>query len=265
MGGALTGTLNVPTSTSGDSPDPNGYSFTVDNGTPQSIANSQTIAFTLPTGSHTVQLGDVASNCTVTNGLSRTVTVTAGGAVSASFTITCTALTGSLTVTTSTSGPNAPSSYTVTVDGAQSKSIAASGTVSYSGLTPSSHSVQLNGVPSNCSVSEANPQTITVSAGGTAQASFTITCQALTGSLTVTTSTSGPNPPAGYTVTLDGTPSQTIPATGTVTYTGLTPSSHSVQLNGVPSNCSVSEANPQTVNVPAGGAPAAGLPLTRPA
>src|SRR6184192_1846505 len=140
---ALTGTLNVTTSTSGDSPDPNGYTFTVDNGTPQSIADSQTIALTLPTGSHTVQIGDVASNCTVTNGTSRTVTVTAGGAVSASFTITCTALTGSLTVTTSTSGPNAPSSYTVTVDGTQSKSIAASGTVSYSGLTPSSHSVQL--------------------------------------------------------------------------------------------------------------------------
>src|SRR2546425_7000740 len=86
--------------------------------------------------------------------------------------------TGDLTVTTTTSGPNAPSGYTVTVDGGQSKSIGASGSVSYSGLTAASHSVQLNSVPSNCSVSEANPQTVTVPASGTAQASFTITCAA---------------------------------------------------------------------------------------
>jgi len=259
---ALTGTLNVTTSTSGDSPDPNGYSFTVDNGTPQSIADSQTIALTLPTGSHTVRLGDVASNCTVTNGTSRTVMVTAGGAVSASFTITCQALTGSLTVTTSTSGPNAPSSYAVTVDGAQSKSIAASGTVSYSGLTPSSHSVQLNGVPSNCSVSEANPQTITVTSGGTAQASFTITCQALTGSLTVSTSTSGPDQPAGYTVTLDGSTSRSIGPTDNVTFSNLSPASHTVVLSSVPSNCSVNNGTSRTVTVSAGGTASTSFTIT---
>src|SRR5205823_3744234 len=191
--------------------------------------------------------------CNVSQTTPHTVAVSAGSTAQATFTITCQALTGSLTVTTSTSGPNAPSSYTVTVDGAQSKSIAASGTVSYSGLTPSSHSVQLNGAPGNCSVSEANPQTITVTSGGTAQASFTITCQALTGSLTVTTSTSGPNPPSSYTVTVDGAQSKSILASGTVSYSGLTPSSHSVQLNGVPSNCSVSEANPQTITVTSGG------------
>src|SRR5205823_5114170 len=168
----------------------------------------------------------------------------------------------SLTVTTSTSGPNPPSSYSVTVDGAQSKSILASGTVSYSGLTPSSHSVQLNGVPSNCSVSEANPQTITATTGGTAQASFTITCQVFRSSLTVTTSTSGPNAPSSYSVTVDGAQSKSIAASGTVSYSGLTPSSHSVQLNGVSSNCSVSEANPQTITVTSGGTAQASFTIT---
>src|SRR5207247_10466206 len=99
--------------------------------------------------------------------------------------------TGDLTVTTTTSGPNAPSSYTVTVDGGQSKTILATGSVTYSGLNAGSYSVQLNGVSSNCSVSEANPQTITVPASRTAQARFTISCAALTGDLTVTTTTSG--------------------------------------------------------------------------
>ena len=38
--------------------------------------------------------------------------------------------------------------------------------------------LQFNGIPTNCSVSEANPQTVTVPAGSTAQATFTVTCTA---------------------------------------------------------------------------------------
>src|SRR5207237_7373738 len=83
-------------------------------------------------------------------------------------------------------------------------------------------------VPSNCSVSEANPQTITVTTGGTAQASFTITCQALTGSLTVTTSTSGPNAPSSYTVTVDGAQSKSRPEDHTANYHSHIQSIHSL-------------------------------------
>ena len=86
--------------------------------------------------------------------------------------------TGDLTVTTSTSGPNPPSGYTVTVDGGQSRNLGLNTSTTYTGLTATSHTVQLNGIPTNCSVSEANPQTVNVPAGGTAQATFTITCTA---------------------------------------------------------------------------------------
>src|SRR6266576_3199925 len=163
--------------------------------------------------------------------------------------------TGDLTVTTSTSGPNPPSGYTVTVDGGQSRNLGLNTSTTYTGLTATSHTVQLNGIPTNCSVSEANPQTVTVPAGSTAQATFTVTCTALpprTGDLTVTTATSGPNPPSGYTVTVDGSQSRSLGLNTSTTYTGLTATSHTVQLNGIPTNCSVSEANPQTVTVPAG-------------
>src|SRR6266581_6056956 len=68
-----------------------------------------------------------------------------------------------------------------------------------------------------------------------------------TGDLTVTTSTSGPNPPSGYTVTVDGGQSRSLGLNTSTTYTGLTATNHTVQLNGIPTNCSVSEANPQTV------------------
>src|SRR5207249_1411315 len=186
----------------------------------------------------------------------------AGELAHASYTTSCTALTGDLTVTTTTSGPNAPSSYTVTVDGGQSKTMQATGSVSYSGLTAASHSVQLNGVPSNCSVSEANPQTVTVPAGGTAQASFTITCAAPNQPRTATITTSGARQTRGYAVTVDGGQSKSIGASGSVSYSGLTAASHSVHLNGVPSNCSVSEANPQTITVPAGGTAQASFTIT---
>ncbi|HYL22046.1 MAG TPA: PKD domain-containing protein [Gemmatimonadales bacterium] len=82
------------------------------------------------------------------------------------------------------------------------------------------------------------------------------------GDITVTTSTSGSNQPSGYTVTVDGGQSKSIPASGTATYSGLTATTHSVQLNGVPSNCTVSEANPQTVSVPANGTGQASFTIT---
>src|SRR5205085_2552641 len=155
---------------------------------------------------HTVALTDVPANCTVTGGASKTVTVTAGGTATAAFTVSCTALTGTLNVTTSTSGGSPdPNGYTFTVDGGPSRSLGLNASTTYTGLSAASHTVQLNGVPANCSVSEGNPQTVTVAAGSTAQASFTITCTALTGSLTVSTSTSGGTPdPDGYTVTVSG-------------------------------------------------------------
>src|SRR5439155_343544 len=155
-------------------------------------------------------------------GTGYTLTATSGTltqATSNAFNITAAPPpTGDLTVTTTTSGSNAPSSYTVTVDGGQSKTIQATGSVSYRSRRAASHSVQLNVTPDNCCVSEANPQTVRLPADGTAQASFTISCTALTGDLTVTTTTSGSNAPSSYTVTVDGGQSKTIQATGSVSY-----------------------------------------------
>src|SRR5438105_3324396 len=259
-----TGTLNVTTSTSGDRPDPNGYTFTVDNGTPQPIQISQTVPLTLPAGSHTVQLGDVASNCTVTNGTSRTVTVPAGGAASASFTVSCPTATGTLNVTTSTSGDSPdPNGYTFTVDNGTPQPIQISQTVPLT-LPAGSHTVQLGDVASNCTVTNGTSRTVTVPAGGAVSASFTVSCPTATGTLNVTTSTSGDSPdPNGYTFTVDnGTPqpiqiSQTVPLT-------LPAGSHTVQLGDVASNCTVTNGTSRTVTVPAGGAVSASFTVSCP-
>src|SRR5213078_3231578 len=142
------------------------------------------------------------------------------------------------------------------VDGGASQAVATNGSVTFTGLSAGSHSVALSGVASNCTVSGANPQTVTVPSGGTASTTFSVSCAASgggNGSLTVTTSTTGSNlDPDGYTVTADGSVSQPIATNGSVTFTGPA-GDHSIALTGVATNCTVSGANPRTVTVPAGG------------
>src|SRR5437588_288304 len=230
---ATTGSLSVTTSTSGQSQDPDGYTFAVDNGTPQPIGVNQTITVTpVAAGSHTVVLAGVAGNCTVANGPSQTVTVPEGGSVEAAFSITCTQLTGSVTVTTSTSGGTPdPDGYTVAVTGAASQHIDPNGTATFANLATGNHTVTLSGIASNCSVTGGPSRPVTVITGQTVSVPFTIDCSTATGTLNVTTSTSGDSPdPNGYTFTVDnGTPqpiqiSQTDPLT-------LPAGSHTVQLD----------------------------------
>src|SRR6184192_915412 len=257
-----TGDLTVTTGTSGSNIDADGYTVTVDGNASKSIGTNGSVTFTgLSAASHTVVLSGVASNCSVSGGLSRTVSVPAGGTASTSFSVSCTAPppeTGNLTVTTSTTGSNLdPDGYTATVDGGASQSVGTNGSVTFTGLSAGSHSVALSGLAANCSVSGANPQTVTVPSGGTATATFAVSCAATgggNGTLTVTTSTTGSDlDPDGYTVTLDrGATSQPIATNGSVSFTGPA-GDHTVALSGMAGNCSVSGANPRTVTVPSGG------------
>ncbi|HYU02075.1 MAG TPA: hypothetical protein VEK85_17020, partial [Gemmatimonadales bacterium] len=78
-----------------------------------------------------------------------------------------------------------------------------------------------------------------------------------TGTLSVTTATTGQNIPASYTLNVTGPSFPTgastpINANGNVTAT-VTSGDYQVSLSDVPSNCAVSGANPRTVTVPAGG------------
>ncbi len=80
----------MSTTTSGGTPDPNGYTVSVTGGGSQPIGNNGNVTFSnLTAGSHTVTLSGLASNCTPTGGASRTVNVPAGGSTSASFSVDC--------------------------------------------------------------------------------------------------------------------------------------------------------------------------------
>ena len=254
-------TLVVSTSTSGSSLDPDGYTVTVDGGSSQSIGTNGVATFVgLAAGDHTVLLSGVARNCTVSGSNPRTVSLIAGLVGATGFSVSCVAqpTTGNLAVTTNTTGSNLdPDGYTLTVDGGQSKAIGINNTVTISGLSPGDHSVQLNGVAQNCTVSGSNPRTVSITAGSTTTTTFTVSCAATTGNLTVSNSTTGSNLDAdGYTVTVSGpvgTTSKTMATNGNVSFANIPPGSYQVTLSGAAANCTVTSANPQTANVPSGG------------
>jgi hypothetical protein len=247
------GNLDVTTATTGVQLDPDGYTITVDGAASQSIGIDGSVTITdLAEGDRSVALTDVAPNCTVSGSNPRTVTVPYGGTASTAFTVTCTSMVGDLEVTASTTGFDLdPDGYTVTVDGIQNQPLGINGTVTYTGLAEGDHLVELRGVAANCTVSGANPRTVTAPSGGTATTGYTVTCDPITtGDLEVTVTTTGSSLDwDGYTVTVDGTSSQAIGVNDTVRFPLLDPGPHSVQLSGVAINCTVVSPNPETVTV----------------
>jgi hypothetical protein len=253
-----TTTLQITTSTAGTELDPDGYTVQVDAGAPQAIGLSASIQSTdVSPGDHAVQLAGMAPNCTVSGDNPHTVSVAAGQTATVSFAVTCGATTGGLQVTAMTSGP-APDAdgYTVTVDGAERGTLAASGTVNVDGLAPGDHVVGVSGVAANCQVQEDNPHTVTITPGAAASTAFTVSCAEPppnAGTLRVKTATTGADLDAdGYDLAVDGGKTQPIGVNGTATLANIAGGNHSVTLSGVASNCSVTDGGSKSVTVSVG-------------
>src|SRR5205823_12113629 len=114
----------VSQSTSGCAPAPDGDAVAVLGAVPTRRSSDLNDSVTFPdlaTGSHTVTLSGIASNCSVSGGTQRTVNVPAGGSTSASFSISCPTPpppTDTSNEPTCTSGGSPdPDGYTVTVSG----------------------------------------------------------------------------------------------------------------------------------------------------
>jgi hypothetical protein len=264
-----TGDLRVTaTTTGGGTHDPDGYTVTVDGSTSQPLpTNGGNVRFTgLSAGEHTVALSGVAANCTVSGGNSQTVNVSGGGTASATFSVSCTALSGDLSVAATTTGESLDSDgYTATVDGTTSQPLATNdGRVTFTGLSAGSHTVVLSGVATNCTVTGGNSQPVSVTAGETASAAFSVRCAALTGDLRVTaTTTGGTHDSDGYTVTVDGSTGQHLPTNGgSVTFTGLSAGEHTVALSGVAAHCTVTDGASRPISVPAGGTASTAFAVT---
>jgi Tol biopolymer transport system component len=88
-----TGIIRVSVTTSGSPTDPDGYITKLDAADPGlTIGTNGTVSFTaIPVGTHAIALTGMAANCSVTDGTSRSATVTAGATAEVSFVVTCVA------------------------------------------------------------------------------------------------------------------------------------------------------------------------------
>lgn len=160
--------------------------------------------------------------------------------------------TGALEVTTTTSGdPHDPDGYTLQLD--SGLPIAIGSAVTFPRLSAGDHVVLLSGFAATCSVVGQNPRTVSVAAGGTTAVSFEVTCAATTGSLEITTATTGESlDPNGFTVSLDGAQPRTTSINTTLAIPNLAPGAHTVAVGDVAGNCAAAEPISQAVTVSPG-------------
>jgi len=163
---------------------------------------------------------------------------------------------GAVQVTTVTNGvePDADG-YSVQMDAEPATAIGSAETHTFTGVTPGDHALRLEGLAANCTVSGDNPRSVTVTASDTTSVTFEVTCSstAVTGSIQVTTATSGNSADAdGYTVSLDNGSPQAIKDDTPITIESVAAGDHRLELAGMASNCTVEGENPRTVQVTAG-------------
>jgi hypothetical protein len=258
---ATTGSLRIAAATSGLSPDPDGYTITLDGNARSALGVTAEVTLeSIPPGSHAVGLSGVADNCEVQGDNPRNVAVAAGSTGALAFTVQCAeppAITGILRITTSTSGADQDQDgYTVAVDGGTDQPIGVAATMTLANLEAGAHTVQLSGVTANCTLAGANPRSVTVPSGSEASVAFNVTCVVRPpnlGALQVKTVTTGAgSDPDGYVVSVDGRPGEPIGANATLAIADLTPGVHTAGLSGISDNCQVAGANPLSATVTVG-------------
>lgn len=85
-----TGSLTITTVTTGTTPDPDGYTLKIDSDPVEVVTANATLHRTeINPGNHTVEIGGVAANCTLSGDKLRTVAVRAGETTPLGFVVTC--------------------------------------------------------------------------------------------------------------------------------------------------------------------------------
>ena len=137
--------------------------------------------------------------------------------------------------------------FSLSVDGGPATSINTSLTIA--NISRGNHLVRLDGLAANCSVLGANPHPVEVAADY-ADVPFIVQCVANTGSMHVSTATSGSEmDPDGYVVTVGGVSRAEMPANGTASISDIRGGTYAVALAGLSKNCVVDGASLRTVTI----------------
>ena len=174
------GTIRVSAPTTGTDP-ATSYSITVDGSWAADIAPGASASIRASEGSHSVQLTQIAPNCTVTGPNPATVNLIGGAVTDVAFPVSCTP-NPTLQVTVTTTGTHIPAQY-----------FARSGLLLFLRLLPlrldgAGQRHRLDAAPArqprreSCRGGElhrdrANPLSVTMSLGATASVAFTVVCR----------------------------------------------------------------------------------------
>ena len=243
--GPTVGSVRVTATTTGADLDADGYTAALDGGAGLALpANGGEVFFSnVSPGTSSVELTDIAANCTVSGSNPASVTVTAGDTATVAFDVACTAVASDLVVTATTTGDSIDADGYQVVIGSDSTAIGVNDTVTFANVTPGDVDVTLDDVAANCAVTGGNTQTATIPTGGTGNADFVVTCTGPatgSGTVVVSTVTTGDSLDAnGYLLTL-GALSDSIGINDTVTFDSVPAGTTVLAISDVATNCSTS-------------------------
>jgi len=179
--GLARGDLTVVVTTTGLSPDPDGYLVRVDQEVFRRLAVNETITFDLAAGPHQVEVTDIAGHCVLAGANPRPITVVAEQVTQVALEITCSARPGSLRVNvTSTGWDHDPDGYTLVLDGTPQGSIPL-GVLTLPVVQAGAHTVALADVAPNCAVEIPRQRPVTINPDQESSIFFLVQCTLASG------------------------------------------------------------------------------------
>ncbi len=251
------GDFFVRTVSSGDELDSNGYEIRVNDIFAATVGVNDSVEFSnRAVSTYSVELTQVADNCSVAGNNPRPVLVIADSQTGTTFEVNCVVTAGVLQVVTTTTGENPDDGYTLAVDGSDAGTIGANDTARTADLETGEHTVRLGDIALNCRLGGDPERTLTVPSEDMVETKYEVFCTDRVGNLRIITSTTGLFPdPDGYEVVIEFGGPIPIGSTDVVTVGSVAGGVTRVQLieSTVADNCSVEGENPRTVVVPSGG------------
>ena len=162
--------------------------------------------------------------------------------------------TGEIRISVNTIGAPAdrdPNGYTLRDEDGKTYSLPASGFLRIPDVPEGTRVYTLEGIEPNCTVAGGNVITVDVGGDLPANVGISVTCSARTGTLVITTVTTGSSKDSdGYFVAVGNLAASSIASNGTTTLSGVPAGNQTVRLTGLAPNCAVVGAHPRSINVP---------------
>ncbi|MBP2648233.1 MAG: TolB protein [Gemmatimonadetes bacterium] len=257
------GALTISVTTTGSVPDPDGYTITVGDRSPQTIGVNGTLSVNnLSEGQYTVTLAGMADQCFSSGDDPVVVAVDGGTTKEVHFSVACPGGGSKVAVNVIVTGADPDTNgYMLKIGAAAPRHIFPEGTTTVASDTIGTLPLVLSDVAANCTPDPTNPTSVKVVAGQTAQVTLKLSCAPTTGAIRIAVTISGSDLPAlGYLFALDAKDTvSTGDSTATVAH--LAPGAHAVIVvqqakytdPGLQLNCTVSGGNPHNATVVVGG------------